>query len=109
MIELLFEILKNSFLGLGALAILIGSIGVLRFPDFYSRVHAAGVTETAGIGFIFAGLFIDAGLTLVSVKLFFILLFMLITGPTASHALAKAARHGNLVPYSNEGGNSSSN
>ena len=109
MIELFAVLLKNSFLTLGALAILIGSLGVIRFPDFYSRVHAAGITETAGIGFIFAGLFLEAGLSLVSAKLFFIFLFMIITGPTASHALAKAARHGNLKPYSNTGDKSSSN
>ena len=105
--ELLAFILREFFLITGALIILIGSIGVIRFPEFFSRVHAAGVTETAGIGFLFAGLFIEAGFGLVSVKLLIILALMLLTSPTASHALAKAALHGNLSPL--QGGNQSSN
>ena len=106
--ELLAFILREVFLITGALIMLIGSIGVVRFPEFFSRVHAAGVTDTAGMGFLFMGLFIEAGLSLVSVKLLIILTLMLLTSPTASHALAKAALHGNLSPLQ-QGGHQPSN
>lgn len=96
--ELLLISVRNSFLIIGALFVLCGCIGVIRLPDFFSRVHAAGITETAGVGFIFAGLLIEAGLSLVSIKLLLILIFMLITSPTSSHALAKAAIHGKEKP-----------
>ena len=102
-------VLRDICLVIGAAAILTGSIGVIRFPDFYSRVHAAGLSETGGLGFIFAGLLIEAGFTLVSAKLLIILLFMVLTGPTASHALAKTAVHGGLVPLSHKAGESKSN
>ncbi len=102
------DILRDLLLATGALAVLVGAVGILRFPDFFTRIHAAGVTETAGIGLIAAGLMIEAGWTLVSVKLLIILAFILLTGPTASHALAKAAIHGGLRPHGFDGGNKSS-
>jgi multicomponent Na+:H+ antiporter subunit G len=70
---------------------LIGGVGLLRMPDFYTRLHAAGVTDTLGAGLILLGLMLQAGWTLVSVKLLLILIFMWFTGPIATHALARAA------------------
>ncbi len=83
---------------MGAIAVLVGALGVIRMPDLYSRIHAAGITDTAGAGLIIAGLLIESGLSLISLKLLIILLFLLFTSPTSSHALAKAAVHGNLRP-----------
>jgi multicomponent Na+:H+ antiporter subunit G len=83
---------------LGSFLILSGGIGVLRFPDFYTRMHAAGITETLATAFILIGLMLLAGWSLVLAKLVMILLFVLLTSPTASHALAKAAQHGKLPP-----------
>ena len=77
----------------------IGGIGINRFPDFYTRMHAAGVTDTLCAGLFFGGLMIHFGLTLASAKLFLIFLFMLFTCPTSTHALAKAARHSGLEPW----------
>ncbi len=102
------DLLRDLLLAAGSLAILIGATGILRFPEFFTRIHAAGVTETAGIGLITAGLLIEAGWSLVSVKLLIILAFMLLTGPTASHALAKAAMHGGMRPHGFARGNKSS-
>lgn len=82
----------------GSLFVLIGGIGILRLPDVYTRLHAAGVTDTLGMGMILLGLMVQAGFTLITIKLLLILLFMIITGPTASHALAKAALHGGVKP-----------
>jgi multicomponent Na+:H+ antiporter subunit G len=70
---------------------LIGGVGLLRMPDFYTRLHAAGITDTLGAGLILLGLMLQAGWTLVSVKLLLILAFMWFTGPIATHALARAA------------------
>ncbi|NHA15478.1 monovalent cation/H(+) antiporter subunit G [Thioalkalivibrio sp. XN279] len=77
---------------------IIGGIGLLRLPDFFSRIHAASVTESMCAPCIIAGLMLQSGLTLVTVKLAFLIVFLFLTSPTASHALAKAALHGGLHP-----------
>ena len=86
------------FLVSGSLALIIGAIGLVRFPDFYTRLHAASVIDTLGCMLIIAGVLLQAGFSMVSVKLLLILLFILFTTPTATHALAKAALHGKLEP-----------
>ncbi|MES1939101.1 monovalent cation/proton antiporter subunit MnhG/PhaG [Salinisphaera sp. T5B8] len=82
----------------GALFSVIGGIGMLRMPDFYTRMHAASITDTAGMILMLAGLMLQAGLTLVTAKLVFVMLFLLITSPTATHALARAALEDNIEP-----------
>lgn len=82
---------------------IIGAIGMLRFPDFYTRLHAASLTETLCAGLIILGLMLQAGLTLITVKLLFIIGFIFFTSPTAGHALAKAALHGQLAPLLGQG------
>jgi multicomponent Na+:H+ antiporter subunit G len=77
---------------------LIGGIGLLRMPDFYTRMHAASVTETLGAGLILLGLMLQAGWTLVAVKLLMIGLLVFFVSPTASHALARAALLRGLKP-----------
>ena len=75
----------------GSLFCIIGAVGLLRMPDFYTRTHAAGITDTMGATLVLVGLMFQAGLTLVLVKLIMILLFMYLVGPAAGHALFKAA------------------
>jgi multicomponent Na+:H+ antiporter subunit G len=82
----------------GAVFCLIGAIGILRFPDVYSRMHAAGITDTAGAFSILLGLMLLAGFTISLAKLIFILAFLWVASPTATHALAKAARQGGVHP-----------
>ncbi|WP_293614034.1 monovalent cation/H(+) antiporter subunit G [Porticoccus sp.] len=95
-------VLSSVCLLLGAFLIISGAVGVLRFPDFFTRMHAAGVTETLATTLILLGLMLLAGWSIMSFKLLLILLFILITSPVASHALTKAALHGNLQPLVNE-------
>lgn len=76
---------------LGSFFCLVGSIGLIRLPDFYSRVHAAGVVDSLGAIFILLGLMTQTQDFIVIIKLVFILLFMMLTGPTAVHALARTA------------------
>lgn len=82
----------------GSFFVVVSAVGVLRMPDFFTRLHAAGIIDTLGVMLIVAGLMLQAGFTLASVKLFLIFVFVLFTTPTATHALAKAALHGGLRP-----------
>lgn len=91
MIEVVVNIISWILLGLGGACVLIGGIGALRLPNFYTRLHAASLTDTMAAILIFLGLILQAGLTLASFKLFAILVFLLLTGPTASYALANAS------------------
>ena len=96
----LVHLLAGACLLGGAAFLVIGAIGLVRLPDFFTRIHATGIIDTLGIALTFAGLVILAGWSLPAVKLVLILCFMLLTGPTAAHALAKAALHGRLDPLS---------
>jgi multicomponent Na+:H+ antiporter subunit G len=82
----------------GGLFCIVGGIGLVRMPDFFTRMHAASVTETLGAGLILIGLMLQSGWTLVSVKLLIIGLLVFFTSPTATHALAKAALSRGLEP-----------
>ena len=83
---------------LGSAFCIIGGIGLIRLPDFYSRIHGGGSTDTLGAGLVMLGLMLQAGWSLVTVKLVLIMLFLLLTSPVASHAIARAARHSGLEP-----------
>lgn len=106
--SLAVEILGGVFLLAGGLFCLIGGIGLLRMPDFYTRMHAASVTETLGVGLILLGLLLHAGWTLVAVKLLMIGLLVFFVSPTASHALARAALLRGLKPLLADTGEPSS-
>ena len=92
----------------GAFLILTGGIGVIRFPDFFTRMHAAGVTDTLAATLIILGLMITAGWGIPLIKLLLIFLFIMITSPTASHALAKSALHGRMKPKDGDDSESTS-
>ena len=85
------DILSWILLVAGGLFSIVGALGLLRMPDFYTRVHAASVTDTLGVGFILLGLMLQAGWTLVTVKLAVIGLLIFFTSPAATHALSRAA------------------
>jgi multicomponent Na+:H+ antiporter subunit G len=82
----------------GSIFCLIGALGLLRMPDFYTRMHAASLIDTIGAGLLLLGMMLQAGFTLVSVKLVFIGLLLFFTSPTATHALARAARARGVEP-----------
>lgn len=83
---------------LGAVLAVIGSVGVLRFPDFYTRLHAASVTDTSAATALLVGMAFMAPGWLVVAKLVAIWVFFFLTGPTASHAIANAAHVAGLQP-----------
>lgn len=86
----------------GGLFLIAGGIGVLRFPDFYTRLHAAGITDTMGITLTLLGLMVQEGFTLGTVKLLLILVFVYFTSPTATHATINAALVSGLRPMLRE-------
>ena len=94
----LVHIISGLFLLLGSFLCISGGVGILRFPDFYTRMHAAGVTDTLATAMILIGLMLQNPDGLVVLKLMIILLMTLFISPTASHALASAAAHNKLEP-----------
>ena len=90
----LFDILQLiswALILLGSIMVIIGALGSLRLPDFWSRLHAASVTDSGGVILILLGMGIHSGFNLITFKLFLIGVFLFITGPTSSHAVANAA------------------
>ena len=96
--DLALNIISGICLLAGSFLVLSGVIGVIRFPDFYTRAHAAGVTETLAASLILVGLMLIADWGIVLLKLILILLLILFTSPTASHALGKAAWKAGIRP-----------
>ena len=89
--EYLSEIFSWIFILLGSLLLLVGSIGLIRLPDFWSRLHGASITDTGGVLFLLIGMMIQAGSIWIFLKLVAIGIFLFISSPTASHAIANAA------------------
>ena len=96
--DTLLNISSALFLLIGSFLCISGGVGILRFPDFYTRMHAVGVTESLATAMILIGLILHNPDFLVDVKLLIILLMTLFISPTASHALAQAAIHNDLMP-----------
>lgn len=94
----MIEIISWSLVGLGSFFMVSAALGMLRFPDFYTRLHAASLADSLGIMLVMVGLAVHAGVTVTAAKLIVLLLFMLITGPTATHAIARVALLGGLKP-----------
>ena len=92
------EALSALLLAAGSLFCMIGALGLLRMPDFFTRMHAASVTDTLGAGLILLGLMVQAGLTLITVKLIAIGVLIFFTSPAATHALARAALDRGVKP-----------
>ena len=98
MIASILDIVSWIMLVSGALLAIIGGIGMLRLPEFYTRMHAASITDTGGTILILGGLLLQAPDMPVAVRLVLVLVFLLFTSPTATHALAKAARRDGVEP-----------
>jgi len=96
--SIVVDILSWILLVAGGAFCIIGALGLVRMPDFFTRMHAASVTDTLGAGLILLGLMLQAGFTLVTVKLIVLGLLIFFTSPTATHALAQAALARGLQP-----------
>lgn len=98
MSSMLIDIASWICLLAGGAFCIVGALGLLRMPDFYTRMHAASVVDTLGAGLVLLGLILQAGLSLVAAKLAIVGLLLFFTGPVAGHALAKAAMRRGLAP-----------
>ena len=97
--SIITEIVSGIFLVIGAVAMLVGGIGILRLPDLFTRLHAVGIIDTLGVAAILIGLAFMAGWGLVLIKLAIIFALLMLLNPSASHALARAAVHGAKKPW----------
>jgi multicomponent Na+:H+ antiporter subunit G len=95
---MVIDLLSWAFLLSGAFFMLVAGLGVLRLPDVFTRMHAAGLKDTLGAALTLVGLMLQAGFTLVAVKLLLIWLFLWFTSPVASHAVVRAALSAGLRP-----------
>lgn len=103
MIDTVLDVASWLLLVAGSFFVITGGLGLLRLPDVYARMHAAGITDTLGVALFVAGMAVQAGFTLVTVKLLMILAFILFTSPTATYALANAAWSGGVRPKRKDG------
>lgn len=94
--------ISGALVLLGIAFAVIGGIGLVRLPDFFTRMHGGGITDTLGAGLVLVGLMVQAGFTLATFKLVTILFFLMVTSPTAAHALAKAALSSGLEPWTRQ-------
>ena len=94
----IFDIFCLILIISGSFFVVVGAFGTYRFPDFWSRLHAASITDSAGVILLLFGMSVYSGLTLITFKLLVIGLFLFITGPTSTHAVANAALVSGLRP-----------
>lgn len=97
-LSLVISLISDGLLIIGAACVLIGGIGILRMPEFFTRMHAASLTDTMATLALFAGMMLQSGFSLATFKLFAIMAFLLLTGPTATYALANSALSTGLMP-----------
>lgn len=91
MLELVRDVVSWALIVGGGVFLVIGAIGLNRMPDVFTRMHATSVSDTFGAGLMLVGMMIQGGISLVTAKLLFLLLFLWFTAPIATHALARAA------------------
>ena len=98
MSALVTDAVSWALLASGSFLVVVGALGLIRMPGFYTRMHAAGITDTLGADLILLGLMVQAGFSLVTVKLLLIAMFLFFTSPTSTHAIANAALTAGLKP-----------
>ena len=91
--EVVINAASWTLIGVGCFFLIVGGIGALRMPDFYTRAHAVGLIDTLGVLAPLAGLALQMGMVQATLKVVLILLLLLVTVPTTTHAIARAARH----------------
>ncbi len=97
--SILQETLAIVLLTAGGAFMFIGSLGIVRLPDFYTRAHAASKIDTMGIMLLLAGLAMHEGVTLSTGKLVLIIIFVAVANPVGAHALARSALRFGLKPW----------
>jgi multicomponent Na+:H+ antiporter subunit G len=101
-VTVLVEIASWLCILLGSFFTLTGAFGLVRMPEVFTRMHAASVVDTLGVGFLILGMGLQAGFGLITLKLMFLLALFFFTGPVVTHALAQACLHENVQPVLTE-------
>ena len=96
--DLVLDIITSICFFVGSLSIIIGACGLIKLPDVFSRIHAAGMIDTGGTAFFLIGMILQAGWSLITFKLILIGIFIFFTSPVTSHVTANLARQKNLMP-----------
>lgn len=99
------EILHNIgfiFLFAGVPFFLSGTVGLLRFPDIYTRLHALTKADNVGLGMIVVGLVLQAADLFTVAKLLFIWFLVLVASSASCHLIARRAIQKGIVPWSSE-------
>ena len=96
--ELLLNISTGICFFIGSLSIIIGACGLIKLPDVFSRIHAAGMIDTGGTAFFILGMVLQTGWSLITFKLVLIGVFIFFTSPVTSHVTANLAREKNILP-----------
>ena len=94
-----FDVLSLTLVVAGAFFLLVGSIGVVRLPDFYARTHATGKSDTLGLVLAILGIAVHEGPSLTDVKLIAVVVFVALTNPVGTHALVRSAYRTGLQPW----------
>ena len=89
----------TMLIALGLAFMVITALGMIRLPDFYSRVHAVSKSETLGIMLVLLGLILHEGATMVSLKIGLILVFVAVANPVGAHLLTRAALRTGQMPW----------
>jgi len=97
--QVALDVLTWVFLLGGSFLAVVGGVGVIRMPDLFTRLHAAGITDTMGAGLILTGLMFQGGLSLVTVKLLMVLGFLWFSSPVSTYALARATLASGQEPF----------
>jgi multicomponent Na+:H+ antiporter subunit G len=101
-VTLAIDALSWACILLGSFFTVVGAFGLVRMPEVFTRMHAASVTDTLGVGFLILGMGLQAGLSLVTLKLLFLLALFFFTAPVVTHALAQACLHEGIQPMLND-------
>lgn len=91
-VSLTVDLVSGLLVAAGCVLVFSSGVGLLRFPDFYTRTHAASLADAGGAGLLLLGLLVQADGWENAIRIVLVLVFMMLTGPTAVHALAQAAR-----------------
>jgi multicomponent Na+:H+ antiporter subunit G len=94
----LISLLSDILLIAGSMFVIVGAVGIVRMPDFFTRLHAASVIETGGLFLLVLGMVLRSGISLASIKLIFIALFIFFASPAATHAMVRSGLKSGLKP-----------
>lgn len=87
-----------TLMAIGGIVAVIGGIGLIRFPDVYTRTHAQTLSNVGGCCLILFGVFLEAFYSVLSMKALFLIIFIFLTAPIGAHIIAKAAYKSGVRP-----------